>query len=42
LGIASPLLDVCRALYAETEEMGLGGLDMAAVIMVIAARAEKS
>ncbi len=42
LGIASPLLDVCRALYAETEEMGLGGLDMAAVIKAIAARAAKS
>jgi 3-hydroxyisobutyrate dehydrogenase len=42
LGIASPLLDVCRALYAETEDMGLGGLDMAAVIKAIAARAAKS
>ncbi|MDR7142009.1 NAD(P)-dependent oxidoreductase [Rhizobium sp. BE258] len=41
LGIASPLLDVCRALYAETEEMGFGGLDMAAVIKAIAARAAK-
>lgn len=39
-GIASPLLDACHALYAETEALGLGGLDMAAVIKAIAARSD--
>lgn len=37
-GIASPLLDVCRQLFAETEELGHGGLDMAAVIHALSAR----
>ena len=37
-GIASPLLDVCHALYAETEALGLGGADMVAVIRAIVAR----
>lgn len=37
-GIASPLLDVCHALYAETEALGLGGDDMVAVIHAIEAR----
>jgi 3-hydroxyisobutyrate dehydrogenase len=37
-GIASPLLDVCHALYAETEALGLGGEDMVAVIRAIEAR----
>lgn len=37
-GIASPLLDVCHALYAETEALGLGGADMVAVIRAIEAR----
>jgi 3-hydroxyisobutyrate dehydrogenase len=37
-GIASPLLDVCHALYAETEALGLGGADMVAVIHAIEAR----
>lgn len=31
-GMASPLLDVCHALYGETEALGLGQADMAAVI----------
>jgi 3-hydroxyisobutyrate dehydrogenase len=39
-GIASPLLDVCHALYAETEALGLGGDDMVAVIHAIEARSE--
>ncbi|WP_433291878.1 NAD(P)-dependent oxidoreductase [Actinoplanes sp. CA-030573] len=37
-GIASPLLDVCRRLFAEAEELGHGGLDMAAVIHALTAR----
>ena len=37
-GIASPLLDVCHVLYAETEALGLGGADMVAVIHAIEAR----
>jgi 3-hydroxyisobutyrate dehydrogenase len=34
-GIAMPLMHVCRALYARTEEMGLGEKDMIAVIKAI-------
>jgi 3-hydroxyisobutyrate dehydrogenase len=30
--IASPLLDVCQALYTETQALGLGGADMISVI----------
>ncbi|WP_433797660.1 NAD-binding protein [Actinoplanes sp. CA-252034] len=37
-GFASPLLDVCRALYAETDRAGHGGEDMAAVIRALEAR----
>ena len=37
-GIASPLLDVCHALYAETEALGFGASDMVAVIRAIEAR----
>jgi 3-hydroxyisobutyrate dehydrogenase len=37
-GIATPLLDVCRALYAETEDRGHGGADMAAVIHSLSTR----
>jgi 3-hydroxyisobutyrate dehydrogenase len=37
-GIASPLLDVCRALFGETVAQGRGGEDMAAVVHAIAAR----
>jgi 3-hydroxyisobutyrate dehydrogenase len=37
-GIASPLLDVCRALYAETVEAGYGTEDMAAVVRALEAR----
>jgi 3-hydroxyisobutyrate dehydrogenase len=37
-GIASPLLDVCHALFGETEALGLGGTDMIAVIRAIEQR----
>jgi 3-hydroxyisobutyrate dehydrogenase len=37
-GLAAPLLDVCRELFAETEELGHGKADMAAVVTAIAAR----
>jgi len=37
-GIASPLLDACHALYAETESLGLGREDMVAVIRALEAR----
>lgn len=38
-GIASPLLDVCHALYKETQALGLEGADMVAVIRAIEQRA---
>jgi 3-hydroxyisobutyrate dehydrogenase len=38
LGIASPLLDVSRSLFAEAEALGLGQSDMAAVVRAIEAR----
>ncbi|MCT2584369.1 NAD(P)-dependent oxidoreductase [Actinophytocola sp. S1-96] len=34
-GVASPLLDVCHRLFAETEALGHGALDMAAVIRAV-------
>jgi 3-hydroxyisobutyrate dehydrogenase len=37
-GIAAPLLEVCRQLFAETEELGHGSADMAAVVRAISAR----
>lgn len=37
-GVASPLLDVCHDLFAETLQLGLGALDMAAVAKALAAR----
>jgi 3-hydroxyisobutyrate dehydrogenase len=37
-GIASPLLDVCHALYGETQSLGLGDEDMVAVIQAIEQR----
>jgi 3-hydroxyisobutyrate dehydrogenase len=37
-GLASPLLDVCHALYDETDRLGEGALDMAAVIHAIEER----
>jgi 3-hydroxyisobutyrate dehydrogenase len=36
--IASPLLDVCHALFAETEELGHGESDMVAVVRAVEAR----
>lgn len=36
--IATPLMDVCRALYAETEELGLSHEDMVAVVRAIEGR----
>lgn len=38
--IASPLLDVCHALYGETFALGLGGADMVAVLRAIEARSD--
>ncbi|WP_413988964.1 NAD-binding protein [Labrys okinawensis] len=40
--IASPLLDICPALFSETEAMGLGQADMAAVVRAIEARTDGS
>lgn len=37
-GAATPLLEVCHDLYAETLALGHGGADMAAVIHAIEAR----
>jgi 3-hydroxyisobutyrate dehydrogenase len=37
-GIASPLLDVCHALYAETAALGHGAQDMVAVLRAVEAR----
>lgn len=37
-GTASPLLDVCHALYGETEALGLGQADMIAVLRAIEKR----
>jgi 3-hydroxyisobutyrate dehydrogenase len=41
VGIASPLLDVCHALYTETLALGLGEADMVAVLKAIEARSEQ-
>lgn len=38
--LASPLLDVCHALYGETQAQGLGYSDMVAVIRAIEARSD--
>jgi 3-hydroxyisobutyrate dehydrogenase len=40
--VASPLLDACHRLFAETVAQGFGGADMAAVIEAIAARSPDS
>jgi 3-hydroxyisobutyrate dehydrogenase len=37
-GIASPVLDVCHALYGEALALGLGGSDMVAVLQAIESR----
>ena len=39
-GVASPLLDVCHALYRETRALGFGDADMAAVLEAIEARSD--
>jgi 3-hydroxyisobutyrate dehydrogenase len=39
-GVASPLLDVCHALYGETRALGFGDADMAAVLKAIEARSD--
>src|SRR6476620_6946268 len=39
-GVASPLLDVCHALYRETRALGFGAADMAAVLKAIEARSD--
>jgi 3-hydroxyisobutyrate dehydrogenase len=41
-GLAAPLLDVCRELYAETESLGRGAEDMASVIHAVTARSATS
>jgi 3-hydroxyisobutyrate dehydrogenase len=40
-GIASPLLDVCEELFAESVDLGHGRADMAAVVTAITARTER-
>jgi 3-hydroxyisobutyrate dehydrogenase len=40
-GVASPLIDVCYGLYAETQELGFGDEDMVAVIRAIEQRTAK-
>jgi 3-hydroxyisobutyrate dehydrogenase len=39
--LASPLLDVCHALFAESEALGHGSTDMAAVLRAVEARTGK-
>ncbi|YCK41129.1 NAD(P)-dependent oxidoreductase [Actinomadura sp. ATCC 39365] len=39
-GVASPLIDVCHALFAETLALGHGTLDMVAVVRAIEARTD--
>jgi 3-hydroxyisobutyrate dehydrogenase len=39
-GLASPLLDVCHALFGETVAQGHGGKDMAAVLYALEARTD--
>ena len=41
VGIASPLLDVCHALYGEALALGLGKADMVAVLKAIEARSQR-
>jgi 3-hydroxyisobutyrate dehydrogenase len=40
--LASPLLDVCHALFAETVELGFGHADMVAVLQAIEARTKEA
>ncbi|KUF18131.1 NAD(P)-dependent oxidoreductase [Streptomyces silvensis] len=39
-GVASPLLDVCHALFADTVRLGHGGRDMVAVLRAVEARTD--
>lgn len=39
-GIASPVLDICHALYAETLQLGFGAADMVAVLRAIERRSD--
>lgn len=39
-GVASPLLDVCHALFGETVAQGHGGEDMVAVLRALEARTD--
>lgn len=41
-GVAAPLLEVCRQLYAETDRAGHGTEDMAAVVRALEARSSRS
>lgn len=41
-GMVSPLLEVCRELYARTRELGFGGADMVAVVEAIRDRGAAS
>jgi 3-hydroxyisobutyrate dehydrogenase len=40
-GIASPMIDVCHMLFAETVRLGHGGADMIAVLRALEARTER-
>ncbi len=40
-GLASPLIEICQALYEETFRLGLGDADMAAVVKALEARTER-
>jgi 3-hydroxyisobutyrate dehydrogenase len=39
-GVASPLLDICHALFSQTAALGLGQADMVAVVQAIEARTQ--
>ena len=41
-GVASPLLDVCYALFGETLALGLGQSDIAAVVCALEARTDSN
>ncbi|MDH6136862.1 3-hydroxyisobutyrate dehydrogenase [Kitasatospora sp. MAA4] len=41
-GIAAPLLDVCRALFAETAQLGYAHADMSAVVKAIEVRGSRA
>jgi len=41
-GAASPMIDVCHALYRETRDLGLDGADIIAVVRAIERRERSS